>query len=65
MTSSNPSNLALVELCVNFLFCGDVADGTRAKSHCGSSVTFHVLVDGKGSLNTQLDCTGIMGHQLL
>jgi hypothetical protein len=37
-------------LSVNFLFHRDGADGTRAKSHSGSSVTFHVLVDGKGGI---------------
>jgi hypothetical protein len=40
---------------VNFLFCRDGADGTRAKSHSGSSVTFHVFVDGKGSIDMSLD----------
>jgi hypothetical protein len=46
---------------VNFLFHRDGADGTRAKSHSGPSVTFHFLVGGKGGINMPLDHTSIIG----
>jgi hypothetical protein len=67
MMSSNPTNAALVELGV-LTFCFiemESADGTRAKSHNGSNVTFHVLVDGKGGINMPFDHTGIIGTHAL
>ena len=45
---------------VDLLFHRDGADGTRTKRHCGSSVTFHVLVDGECSIDMPLDSTCVV-----